>query len=230
MLACNLNGYGNLCEFITRLRRTRRKGTYRLALERHRAPPTLADCVVLAVPERGSRRQTQLVGAGALAAAALHRPLLAGVEQLRRLDDEMWLHQLREASALTAVPLVAAGDVHMHVRSRKPLQDVLTATRIGKPLTECGCALQPNAEQHLRSRLRLAQPYPAELLAETLQVAARCELLARRAALPVPDEVVPAGETPGVLPAPHHLEGRGPALAARHAGQGAGADRARARS
>src|SRR5674476_1464795 len=31
VLACNLNGYGNLCEFITRLRRTsEKKGTYRL--------------------------------------------------------------------------------------------------------------------------------------------------------------------------------------------------------
>ena len=32
VLATNLNGYGNLCEFITRLRRTAPKGTYRLTL------------------------------------------------------------------------------------------------------------------------------------------------------------------------------------------------------
>ena len=43
----------------------------------------------------------------------------------------------------------------MHVRSRKPLQDALTATRIGQPLTACGHALQRSAEQHLRTRLRI---------------------------------------------------------------------------
>ena len=32
LLATNLKGYGNLCEFITRLRRAAEKGTYRLAL------------------------------------------------------------------------------------------------------------------------------------------------------------------------------------------------------
>ena len=32
VLACNLNGYGNLCEFITHLRRSAPKGTYRLTV------------------------------------------------------------------------------------------------------------------------------------------------------------------------------------------------------
>jgi error-prone DNA polymerase len=119
-----------------------------------------------------------------------------GVEQLRRLDDEMRLHQLRQSSALTAVPLVAVGDVHMHLRSRKPLQDVLTATRIGQPLTACGFALEPNAEQHLRLRLTLGQLYPAELLAETLAVAARCVFSLDELRYQYPSEVVPEGETP----------------------------------
>ena len=41
---------------------------------------------------------------------------------------------------------MAVGDVHMHVRSRKPLQDVMTAIRICKPLTECGLDLQQKRE------------------------------------------------------------------------------------
>lgn len=49
-------------------------------------------------------------------------------------------------------------------------QDVLTATRIGKPLTECGYALQPNAERHLRTRLRLAQLYAPELMEESVRI------------------------------------------------------------
>jgi error-prone DNA polymerase len=55
----------------------------------------------------------------------------------------------------------------MHVRSRKPLQDVITAVRLGRPVAECGFALQPNAEAHLRARLRLAGVYPPPLLKAT---------------------------------------------------------------
>jgi DNA polymerase III alpha subunit len=80
-----------------------------------------------------------------------HRPPPASPAfLLHGLDDDLWQHKLESAGAHTGVPLVAAGNVHMHVRSRKPLQDVLTAVRLGQPVMECGFALQPNAEAHLR--------------------------------------------------------------------------------
>ncbi|MFP8777023.1 error-prone DNA polymerase [Hydrogenophaga sp. RWCD_12] len=194
VLATNLNGYGNLCEFITRLRRTASKGTYRLLLKDISAD-ALADCLVIAVPQRGSAQAQMDTLARWLLQHFVGRCWL-GVEQLRLMDDEMRLHRLRQSSELTAVPLVAVGDVHMHVRSRKALQDVLTATRVGKPLTGCGHALAPNAEQHLRSRLSLAQCYPEALLAETLKVAERCRFSLDELAYQYPSEVVPAGETP----------------------------------
>ncbi|MFZ2826536.1 error-prone DNA polymerase [Hydrogenophaga sp.] len=194
VLAINLNGYGNLCEFITRLRRTAPKGTYRLTLK-HISADALADCLVIAVPQRGSSQDQMDRVARWLLQHFMGRCWL-GVEQLRLMDDEMRLHRLRQSSELTAVPLVAVGDVHMHLRSRKALQDVLTATRIGKPLTECGHALAPNAEQRLRSRLALAQRYPEALLAETLKVAGRCSFSLDELAYQYPSEVVPPGETP----------------------------------
>ena len=194
VLASNLNGYGNLCEFITHLRRTAPKGTYHLTLNAIHAE-ALADCVVVAVPERSSSQEQMDTVARWLLQHFIGRCWL-GVTQLRRLDDEMLLHKLRQSSALTAVPLVAVGDVHMHVRSRKPLQDVLTATRIGQPLSACGLALQPNAEQHLRSRFTLGQCYPPELLAETLAVAARCSFSLDELRYQYPSEVVPEGQTP----------------------------------
>ncbi|MDZ4130258.1 MAG: error-prone DNA polymerase [Hydrogenophaga sp.] len=194
VLACNLNGYGNLCEFITHLRRTSPKGTYHLTLGAIRAE-ALGDCVVIAVPDRDSDQDPMDATARWLLQHFIGRCWL-GVTQLRRLDDEMLLHKLRQSSALTAVPLVAVGDVHMHVRSRKPLQDVLTATRIGQPLSACGLALQPNAEQHLRSRLTLGQCYRPELLAETLAVAARCAFSLDELRYQYPSEVVPEGQTP----------------------------------
>ena len=194
VLACDANGYGNLCEFITRLRRRSEKGRY--ALHQHEIDAAeLADCVVLAAPQRGSSPEQLLAIARWLLQHFMGRSWLA-VELLRLLDDEMWLHRLRGVSALSAIPLVASGDIHMHLRSRKPLQDVLTAIRLGRPLTECGSELQPNAERHLRTRLRLAQTFPADLLAETLQVAARCRYSLDELRYQYPAEVVPDGETP----------------------------------
>lgn len=193
-LARNRNGYGNLCEFITKLRRASKKGTYSL----HRddlAGPELEDCVVLASPSRESSPEQLLNTARWLLTHFTGRCWLT-VEQYRVLGDEMWLHQLRLVSGQTAIPLVASGDVHMHVRSRKTLQDVMTASRVGRPLTECGSDLQVNAEQHLRTRVRLAQRFPEELLTETLRVASFCDFSLDELKYQYPDEVVPSGETP----------------------------------
>ncbi|HLL19917.1 MAG TPA: PHP domain-containing protein, partial [Rubrivivax sp.] len=194
VLACNLNGYGNLCEFITRLRRSARKGSYRLTVGDIR-PPDLLDCVIVASPEREATAEQLETIARWLLANFTGRCWL-GVELIRTLDDEMWLHRLRQTSELTAIPLVASGDVHMQVRSRKPLQDVMTATRLGKPLTECGLDLHCNAERHLRTRVRLAQRFPADLLEETVRVAERCDFSLDEISYQYPAEVVPPDETP----------------------------------
>jgi len=194
VLACHMEGYGNLSEFITKLRRASEKGTYRLPLG-DISGQELEGCVVLASAKRGAM-PVQLEWLGRWLYREFKGRCWFAVEKLRLLDDEMWLHRLSEASQETGIPLVAAGDVHFHVRSRKPLQDVMTATRLGKPLTECGLDLQPNAERHLRTRLRLAQTYTPDLLAQTLQVAARCSFSLEELRYQYPDEVVPEGYTP----------------------------------
>ena len=60
-------------------------------------------------------------------------------------NDRARLESLRALSRDCGLPLVAAGDVHMHLRSRRPLQDALTAIRLGLPVERCGRALYPNA-------------------------------------------------------------------------------------
>lgn len=194
VLACHLEGYGNLAQFITKLRRASEKGSYRLR-RREISGAELNGCVVLASPQRMAT-PAQLQGIGRWLLDEFTGRCWFAVEKLRLLNDEMWLHRLNQVSKETAIPLVAAGDVHFHVRSRKPLQDVMTATRLGKPLTACGLDLQPNAERHLRTRLRLAQTYDAQLLARTLEVAERCNFNLDELRYQYPDEVVPAGETP----------------------------------
>jgi len=44
----------------------------------------------------------------------------------------------------------------MHVRSRRALQDVLTAIRHGCTIDQAGWRLYPNAERHLRALQELA--------------------------------------------------------------------------
>ena len=111
-------------------------------------------------------------------------------------NDRARLNCLKEMSSQFALPLVAAGDVHMHVRSRRRLQDVLTAIRLGKPVAQCGQALFPNAERSLRLRVRLAQLYPPELLAESVAIAERCRFSLDSLKYEYPSELVPPGHTP----------------------------------
>ncbi|MFO1192113.1 MAG: error-prone DNA polymerase [Rhodoferax sp.] len=194
VLPHNLQGWGNLCEFITAARRKAAKGCYDVSWAGSDWA-ALQDCEVLLAPQRGITFE-------ALCAACLRLKALFGarlwlaLELLHGLDDDLWQHQLETAGAHAGVPLVAAGNVHMHVRSRKPLQDVLTAVRLGQPVMDCGFALQPNAEAHLRSRLRLAGVYPPALLQATLTVASRCRFSLNELRYQYPLEAVLPGLTP----------------------------------
>lgn len=199
-IAHDLEGWGNLCEFITAARTTAPKGDYHVRWEDCDLA-SLRDCEILFVPLRtpGAMPDAEALRADVAEVARLFAGhLWIAAELPNELDDDLWLVTLLQAGAQAGVPLVAAGDVHMHVRSRKPLQDVITAVLEGRPVTECGFALQPNAERHLRSRLRLANLYPAELLANTLEVARRCsfDLNVIREHYKYPLENVANGETP----------------------------------
>src|SRR5690606_24612202 len=81
-------------------------------------------------------------------------------------------------------------------RSRKPLHDTLAAIRTRRSVAQCGYSLQANAEQHLRTRLRLASLYPPETLAQTLAIAQRCAFSLDQLRYEYPDEIVPPGATP----------------------------------
>ncbi|MCP4043658.1 MAG: error-prone DNA polymerase [Gammaproteobacteria bacterium] len=118
------------------------------------------------------------------------------VELLRGPDDQARLAALSRLGREVGLPLVAAGDVHMHVRSRRALQDTLTAIRLGRTLAAAGYALYPNGERHLRPKAWLAGIYPPELLDETLAIADRCVFSMEVLRYEYPGEVTPAGETP----------------------------------
>jgi error-prone DNA polymerase len=203
-LAKNLQGYGNLSELITLGRRRAGKGFYTLtrhdleedAEGKHVSPfARLPDCCAILIPQRGPDFDAIAEQAAWLRRTFTDERVWIGMELLHWSDDAYWLERLAAIGSEQGVPLVAMGDVHMHVRSRKPLQDTLTAIRLGQPIADCGLALQPNAEQHLRSRVRLAQLYPPALLQETIKVAAQCAFSLAEISYQYPREIVPQGET-----------------------------------
>jgi error-prone DNA polymerase len=183
LLATDRRSYGTLCGLITTGRRRAAKGAYALA-----------------------RADVEACAAGGLLALLLEGDAhwLAGhfsgrawiaVELHCGPNDRARLESLRAQSRASGLPLAAAGDVHMHLRSRRPLQDALTAIRLGTPLERCGRALFPNAERHLRARVRLAQLYPPELLAESAAIAGRCAFSLDELRYEYPGELVPPGKT-----------------------------------
>src|SRR5690606_42100779 len=78
-------------------------------------------------------------------------------------DDAARLQHLRALATALGIPAVASGDVHMHVRSRRALQDTMTAIRHRCTVAEAGSRLFPNGERHLRTRRALAAIHPPEL-------------------------------------------------------------------
>jgi len=200
-LARDAQGWGNLCEFITAARAAAPKGQYHVGPG---SPFNLLDgCELLLAPCRERFDASDFVAVSACISSArgqfcsnLDGHLWLAVELHLAPDDSLWLATLQRAGAALGLPLVAAGDVHMHARSRKPLQDVITAVQRGCSVAECGFALQPNAERHLRQRVRLAGVYPPALLAATLTVAARCTFSLGEIRYQYPLETVPPGMTP----------------------------------
>ena len=197
LLATDRAGYGRLSALITLGRRRSAKGHY--SLTRADLAQGLHGCLALFIPGEGDA--AQLASPAAVADARWLAERFSGrawiaAELHCGPDDRARLAALDALSRASGLPLVAAGDVHMHVRSRRRLQDVLTAIRLRTPLAACGRQLLANGERHLRARLRLAQLYPPELLAETVRIAERCRFSLDELRYEYPAELVPPGETP----------------------------------
>ena len=201
-IAQNREGYGNLSELITMARTRTIKGTYLITQQDFTAPPPayqhlrgLPDCLLILLPNYPADVATLSTQAAWMKQTFVNRSWLGLTLLIRAMDDA---HQrvITSIAQRYQLPVVATGHVCMHVRSRKPLQDTLTAIRLGKPIAECGYELAPNAEQHLRSRIRLANIYPRQALAETVRIAGMCHFSLDELRYEYPDELVPSGQTP----------------------------------
>jgi error-prone DNA polymerase len=205
IIARNRAGYARLSRLITRGRRRAQKGEYSLC--RADVAEFLGDA---ATPKPGEAvaEGTLVLWLPRLAAGALGEDSQAlwlrahfggrawiAVELVCDGRDRERLAVSQALGCAHDLPLTAAGDVHMHVRERRRLQDALTAVRHGVTVAEAGERLHPNGERHLRAREQLARLYPPGLLAETVKIAALASFSLDELRYEYPHELVPAGET-----------------------------------
>ncbi len=189
LLAGSQRAYSSICELITRGRRRSAKGAY--ALTRADVECLHAEVLVLWPP--GPARVADRDADAAWIAHHFAGRAWIAVELHHGVDDASTLAELQALGQRHALPLVASGDVHMHARGRRALQDALSAIRLGCTIAEAGHALFPNGERHLRRREDLATIYPAALIAESGRIAARCRFNLRDINYVYPHELVPAG-------------------------------------
>jgi error-prone DNA polymerase len=193
-LATNRASYGALSRLISKARRAARKGCY--SLTRTDLEDGLPECLIIWLPRVDKAGLLRQEHDGRWLRERFSGSLWIGVELTTCGHDARRLELLETLGKTLQLPCVAAGDVHMHRRSRRALQDVLTAIRLRVPLHAAGYALYPNGERCLRTLQRLRELYPAPLLAQTLEIAERCTFKLDELRYEYPEEIVPAGETP----------------------------------
>jgi error-prone DNA polymerase len=189
LLAPTVTAYSQICELITRARRAAAKGTYSVSRTDFMAG-AISETIALWVP--GPQIETDTVewfaGLSVSAAYLAHAHHLAQ-DSARRLDS------LLACSRQFALAVTAVGDVHYHIRDRRPLHDVLTAIRFKTTVDKIGRRGFANGERHLRPLSTLGKLYPPQLLATAVEIARRCTFSLKELRYEYPQELVPPGTT-----------------------------------
>lgn len=200
IVAPTREAYGNLCELITIGRTRAPKGKYMVLASDIDAPANdmlhlrgLPECFLIYLPKYGADVDEMMRVATWFDATAPGRSWIA-LTLLHNAQDEAHKDLVRSVGRDVRLPIVATGDVSMHVRSFKPVQDTMAAIRHRLPLTECGFLLSPNAEQHLRPRLRLANVYTRTEMEEGVKIASQCTFTLDELKYEYPVDAVPDGE------------------------------------
>jgi len=192
LLAPSHRAYTEISKLITMARCRSPKGEYSLSIGDLQFG--LQHCLAIWLP---SSDQNDLVHGQQLKRFFKHR-LWIGVELfLLSNDQERYLH-CESLSRNLDLPMVACNDVHMHHKTRKPLQDTLTAIRLNTTVQKLSKSRQINAERYLKPLVMLRHQYPIELLNESIRIADLCTFSMSHLRYEYPRETVPAGLTPSL--------------------------------
>jgi len=191
LLARNRIAYGQICNLITIGRRRADKGQYQLSIKDLEF--AMDQCLVIWIPDRVEPHHLRF---GEQLQHLFSGRLWLGLEIfLDGHDIECYEHALTLSGQLK-LPLVAAGDVHMHHPDRKALQDVVSAIRMRQSIRLAGRLLFSNREKYLRPVPVIKALYPAELLANTVQIANLCDFSLDELRYEYPEELVPPHLSP----------------------------------
>lgn len=190
VLVRELASYARLCQLITTSRRAADKGRYHITLSMIENAGLEGCCLLLVPPYLPNTRQNmdhwfswfRALGPHAFVALELHYGSY----------DQKHSQWLIDAAGRHELAIVASGDVHMHERKRRALQDVLTCIRHNCTLDTAGRRLFQNGERYLRDIRALYSIYPEQTLMNTLDVAALCQFDLGDLDYQYPREVVPA--------------------------------------
>ncbi len=184
LLAENKRGYRNLCWLISRAQLQGSKGRPRLSLQQMAG--RTAGLIALTGCRRGRVAASLLAGDPRRALACLQalkalfgpQGVYVELQQHLHAGEAALVEQLAALARATRLPMVATNNAHYARREGSRLQDVLVAIRHNLPLPDCRPYLYSNSEYYLKSPSEMASLFAAypEALANTLEVAARCQI------------------------------------------------------
>ncbi len=207
----NRAGYANLCRLLTAGHAA--EGTLQLDQVAAHADGLLAGVSLRSLASAGADESLHGAAGDACCGDEVRRNALATLACWKDIFGDR-LYALAEVSlgghdeALQAwygqvacdagVPLVAAGDVRYHVRSRMPLFDALCAVRHGCTIEEVRGRLLSNAERHLQPLEAISERFAMlpGVVHRTRELAARCTFSLDELRYEYPDATVPPGRTP----------------------------------
>jgi error-prone DNA polymerase len=190
-LVTNRTAYSELSALITLARRRAEKGSYEVHLRD--LAYNLRNNLLIWRPTHGDVNNNEYA---AVLREAFSDRLWLGVTNLLRGDESERYDAIYDLALHWQIPMVACGDVQMHIPQRKLLQDTVTAIRHNCSIAELGFRRHGNPERYLRPLKRLKNLYPDVLLRETLVLAERCHFSLSELKYQYPPEVVPPSMSP----------------------------------
>lgn len=206
LLATNRKAYGNLSELITTGRRRAPKGECRILLKDiQRFQEGLLCCIPLSTESQQRYARTFRTGCSTevtseqlrVYQAIFSDRCYALAELHHGSHDEQRLQRWIQLCEDLNMPVAAANDVHYHEPSRRPLHDVVTATRCNDSLPNLNGELHVNGERHLKSPQGMLDVFRnnKRLLQTTIEIADRCHFNLSELKYEYPEELIPEGTT-----------------------------------
>jgi error-prone DNA polymerase len=178
-------GYGHLCQLISRGRLRSKKGESSLRVEELLE---LGRGLIVLCPERALLSPLH---------AAFGDRLYASIARHLRAEEPALEDALRREARALGIATVAGNEVLYHKPSRQALQDVLGCIRHGVTLAEAGRRIRQNAEYDLKSVHAMNALFADDKgsLRRTLEVAERCRFSLCELRYRYPGERLPEGQS-----------------------------------